>query len=62
MLTASFIGSAMAGGKAPSLFEAFPELFKEEKEEQELSAFKSQMLTYASLWNAKRAREGQQNV
>ena len=59
MLTASFVGSAFAGGKAPTLFEAFPDLFEEEAEAEKLDKIRSQMLTYASLWNAKqKAKEG----
>ena len=57
MLTASFISSVIAGGKTPSLFDAFPDLFEEEKELQNIAKAREQMLTYASLWNAKRARQ-----
>ena len=58
MLTASFVGSAVCGGKTPSLFQAFPDLFEKEAEVEELQRIKNQMIGYAELWNAKRAREG----
>ena len=47
MLTASFVGGMLAGGKAPTLYEAFPDLFSEEEKEAKLQKARMQMLTYA---------------
>ena len=55
-LTALFICSAL-GGKPPTLYQAFPGLFDEEEKEYNTLKAEEQMMQYAKLWNAKRARQ-----
>jgi len=52
-LTAAFVGTIL-GGKVPSLYDAFPGLFREEAEKDAVEQAKAQMMAYAQLWNDRR--------
>ena len=50
------VGSALAGKKAPTLYEMYPELFVEEKkkqQEEEWKVYKERLLQYANWHNTK---------
>lgn len=57
MLTSAFVGSIFGGGKTPTLFDAFPELFEKEAEIDHTEKAKKDMIAYAELWNAQRAKK-----
>ena len=51
MLIASGTASIFSDRKPPTLYEAYPELFGKELEEEKYKAFQAQMLQYAEMWN-----------
>ena len=52
VMTAANVGASLSGKKPPSLYDYFPELFAQEKEEEELMNFQNQFLQYTKLYNA----------
>ena len=50
-----FIASVLSdGNKPPTLYESYPEIFKEEAEEEKWKTYQAQMMAYSELWNNKR--------
>ena len=62
MLIAADVGSVFGSKKPPTLYESYPELFKQEAEEEKWKAYQAQMLQYAELWNLKRQTGGPEDV
>lgn len=59
MLTASFMSTMLGNKKVPSLFEAFPELFSKEAEDEQWKQQQAQFLAYAEQWNKQIDEEGE---
>lgn len=57
MLTASFMSTMLGNKKVPSLFEAFPDIFKEEYEDEQWKRQQAQFLAYAEQWNKQQEGE-----
>ena len=58
VLTSACVGGILSGKKLPTLYDSYPELFKEEAEEAHWKAFQAQMLQYSTLWNSQNAKTG----
>ena len=54
MMIAAGVGSIFSEKKPPTLFEAYPELFAKEAEEEKWKNYQAQLLQYAQSWNLKR--------
>lgn len=62
-LTAEFVSLMFGGKNAPTLFDAFPGLFKDEEKQYQQNqdkVYEQQMLAWAESWNA-RLKKGEDN-